>query len=86
MRRSARKHDRIENHIAEVAELADARDSKSREVTLMWVRFPPSAVRLHHSDGWICDKSDTQVSDARMLTTRRLRRASVLARFSKVTL
>ncbi len=32
-------------HIAEVAELADARDSNSRARKGLWVRFPPSALK-----------------------------------------
>jgi hypothetical protein len=35
---------------AEVAELADARDSNSRFLTELWVQFPPSAqaATLYH--------------------------------------
>jgi hypothetical protein len=34
---------------AGVAELADARDSNSREGDLLWVRFPPPALYLDYT-------------------------------------
>ena len=46
-----REHPGYDAHRAEVAELADAPDSKSGSLRGVWVRFPPSALLLAKGRG-----------------------------------